>query len=160
MSMTGTRQIGVKQRLRNKHRQSVIMEMCTIVISLCQILSNHYLFPGTKDTFLNFFEKKDSVPGWSQYKNVYWFKIFLHNWHKKVLNCNYLGTKECFWIVLNKIRFLVKLNRKFFLFNYLPNYLCPETTQCVLNRILFHEILCLVELNTKIEFFIQIVPRN
>ena len=58
INMTGTRQTGVKQRLRNKHRQSVIMEICTIVISLCQILSFHYLFPGAKDTFLDFIEKK------------------------------------------------------------------------------------------------------
>ena len=58
INMIGTRQTGVKQRLRNKHRQSVIMEICTIVISLCQILSFHYLFPGAKDTFLDFIEKK------------------------------------------------------------------------------------------------------
>ena len=58
INMTGTRQTGVKQRLRNKHRQSVIMEICTILISLCQILSFHYLFPGAKDTFLDFIEKK------------------------------------------------------------------------------------------------------
>ena len=58
INMTGTRQTGVKQRLRNKHKLSVIMDICTIVISLCQILSKHYLFPGTKDTFLDFIEKK------------------------------------------------------------------------------------------------------
>ena len=58
INMTGTRQTGVKQRLRNKHRQSIIMQICTIVISLCQILSFHYLFPGAKDTFLDFIEKK------------------------------------------------------------------------------------------------------
>ena len=49
INMTGTNwQTGVKQRLRNK----------PIVISLCQILSFHYLFPGAKDTFLDFIEKK------------------------------------------------------------------------------------------------------
>ena len=32
--MTGTRQTNVKQRLRNKHKETVIMETCNIVISI------------------------------------------------------------------------------------------------------------------------------